>query len=147
MDAIQIRKIILEQSKRAHVGHIGSCLSIVEIIVALYSGVMKAAATMYCGYIANQENVYIPTLRLYSVFGQWEEPKRLIPALITYGLEGKYPPLVNPDTARDFIYVDDVCQAFSMVTEQKKSDRAPINWFCDNPGVVARYRGELLKDD
>jgi len=32
-----IRKIILEQSKRANVGHIGSALSIVEIIVALYA--------------------------------------------------------------------------------------------------------------
>jgi transketolase len=32
-----IRKIILEQSRRANVGHIGSALSIVEIIVALYA--------------------------------------------------------------------------------------------------------------
>jgi transketolase len=36
----QIRKIILEQAKRANVGHIGSALSIVDIIAALYFGVM-----------------------------------------------------------------------------------------------------------
>lgn len=40
MDATQLRKIILEQSKRAHVGHIGSCLSVVDIIAALYGYVM-----------------------------------------------------------------------------------------------------------
>lgn len=33
----QIRRIILEQSKRAHVGHIGSALSIADIIAVLYS--------------------------------------------------------------------------------------------------------------
>jgi len=39
-----IRKIILEQSKRAHVGHIGSALSVADIIAALYGGTIKAAA-------------------------------------------------------------------------------------------------------
>jgi transketolase len=36
----QIRRIILEQSKRAHVGHIGSALSIADIIAALYTNVL-----------------------------------------------------------------------------------------------------------
>jgi transketolase len=37
----KIRKIILEQSKRAHVGHIGSGLSVADIVAALYDGVMN----------------------------------------------------------------------------------------------------------
>jgi transketolase len=37
----KIRRIILEQSKRAHVGHIGSALSIADIIAALYSSVLN----------------------------------------------------------------------------------------------------------
>jgi len=36
-----IRTIILEQSKRANVGHIGSALSIADIIAALYGGVLR----------------------------------------------------------------------------------------------------------
>jgi len=36
----QIRRIILERSKRAHVGHIGSALSIADIIAALYTNVL-----------------------------------------------------------------------------------------------------------
>jgi nucleoside-diphosphate-sugar epimerase len=88
--------------------------------------VMKAAATMYCGYFARQHKVYVPTVRLYSVYGQWEEPKRLIPGLITYGLQGKYPPLVHPDTARDFVHVDDVATAYLKLTEKHDEDYAPI---------------------
>jgi len=39
----QIRRIILEQSKRAHVGHIGSALSVADILAALYGGALRAA--------------------------------------------------------------------------------------------------------
>jgi len=37
---LEIRRIILEQSKRAHVGHIGSALSIADLIAALYESVL-----------------------------------------------------------------------------------------------------------
>lgn len=36
-----IRRIVLEQSKRAHVGHIGSSLSVADIIAALYHGILR----------------------------------------------------------------------------------------------------------
>jgi transketolase len=39
--AQQIRRVILEQSKRANVGHIGSALSIADIIAALYDGALR----------------------------------------------------------------------------------------------------------
>ena len=41
---VQIRKIILEQARRANVGHIGSALSIADIIAALYFEVMRISA-------------------------------------------------------------------------------------------------------
>jgi len=36
----RIRQVILQQSKRANVGHIGSCLCVVEILCALYNRVL-----------------------------------------------------------------------------------------------------------
>ena len=41
--AKQIRRVILEQSKRANVGHIGSALSVADIIAALYGGILKVS--------------------------------------------------------------------------------------------------------
>jgi transketolase len=38
----QIRRSVLTQSKRANVGHIGSALSVVDLLAALYSGVLEA---------------------------------------------------------------------------------------------------------
>ncbi len=40
--ANQIRRVILEQSKRANVGHIGSALSVADIVAALYGEILKA---------------------------------------------------------------------------------------------------------
>ena len=41
MNPRDIRLIILEQSKRVHIGHIGSALSIAEIIAALYGRTLR----------------------------------------------------------------------------------------------------------
>jgi transketolase len=40
----KIRRIVLDQSKRANVGHIGSALSITEIMAALYESVLQISA-------------------------------------------------------------------------------------------------------
>jgi transketolase len=37
----RIRRIVIEQSKRAHVGHIGSSLSVADILGTLYAGVLR----------------------------------------------------------------------------------------------------------
>jgi transketolase len=42
--ATQIRRSVLEQSMRAHVGHIGSALSIADLMAALYGEVLEVSA-------------------------------------------------------------------------------------------------------
>jgi UDP-glucose 4-epimerase len=73
--------------------------------------VTKAAATLYCQFMSRRSELPITTLRLYSVFGPWEEPGRLMPTLAVHALRGALPPLVAPDTVRDFVFVDDVVDA------------------------------------
>lgn len=74
--------------------------------------VTKASATLYCRYVARDRDAPIRVLRLYSVYGPWEEPTRLMPRLVVEGLEGGWPPMANPATARDYVYTDDVVDAF-----------------------------------
>lgn len=77
-----------------------------------YYSLTKGYATNYCRFVAQKYELRIPTLRLYSVYGPYEEPNRLIPTLAVYGLRGKLPPLVSANTARDFVYIDDVVDAY-----------------------------------
>jgi dolichol-phosphate mannosyltransferase len=74
--------------------------------------VAKASASYLLGYYGRFKSFPCTHLRLYSVYGPWEERDRLIPTLVRLGLEGKYPPFVNPDTSRDFLFVDDCTRAF-----------------------------------
>jgi nucleoside-diphosphate-sugar epimerase len=80
--------------------------------------VTKASATVFCSYTAQRYGVQLPTLRLYSVYGPYEEPTRLIPTIIVKGLRGELPPLTNPDIARDYVYVEDVIDAFLLAATQ-----------------------------
>ncbi len=74
--------------------------------------VSKAAAAEYVAYAGKCLGVPIVNLRLYSVYGPLEDASRLIPTLVSAGLSQRHPPYVSPDISRDFVYVDDVCEAF-----------------------------------
>ncbi len=74
--------------------------------------VTKAAGTHLCRLAAATHGQRATTLRLYSVYGPWEEPNRLMPTLAERALRGSWPPLVDPHTSRDFVWIDDVCDAF-----------------------------------
>ncbi|MGH3008142.1 MAG: NAD-dependent epimerase/dehydratase family protein [Gaiellaceae bacterium] len=73
----------------------------------------KAFATHYCAWSAAERALPAVTLRLYSAYGPWEEPRRLVPSLLTAALTRRLPPLAAPDTARDFVFVQDVAAAFT----------------------------------
>jgi dolichol-phosphate mannosyltransferase len=73
--------------------------------------VSKVAASYLVKFWGQHKNLPAINLRLYSVFGPWEEPDRLIPVLIQHGLRKTYPPLVDPDISRDFVYVKDIVRA------------------------------------
>lgn len=88
--------------------------------------VTKAAATLFCRLTAQARAVHLPTLRLYSVYGPYEEPSRLIPALITSGLQGRLPPLVNPDTARDYVYVDEMSDAYILAASRHVAEPGAV---------------------
>lgn len=72
----------------------------------------KAAATMLCRQAARTGRLPTATLRLYSVFGPFEDPRRFVPRLVVSGLRGELPPLAAPSTARDFVFTDDAVDAF-----------------------------------
>lgn len=80
----------------------------------------KAAASQLAS-VAAADGLPACTARLYSVYGPWEEPGRLLPRLVTACQAGRWPPLVNPTTSRDFVFVDDVIDAFWSLAEESKA--------------------------
>jgi nucleoside-diphosphate-sugar epimerase len=50
-------------------------------------------------------------LRLFSPYGPWDDPVRLIPSVSRAFLDGRSPLLASPSGERDFVYIDDVVDA------------------------------------
>jgi UDP-glucose 4-epimerase len=82
--------------------------------------ISKASAAHYCQFAGRKFGFRATTARLYSIYGPYEEPTRLIPTLLIYCLEGDFPPLVSPHTARDFVYVDDAVDALIRIAAEEK---------------------------
>jgi dolichol-phosphate mannosyltransferase len=77
--------------------------------------VSKVAATQLVHLYALKYGVPAFVLRLYSLYGPYEDFSRLIPRLLGHAREGRLPPLVNPNVSRDFVYVADAVRAFEAV--------------------------------
>ena len=84
--------------------------------------VSKVAAATYLRYMGKERKFPAINLRLYSVYGPLEDSSRLIPNLLRHALVGKLPPFVDPNTSRDFVYVDDVCAAFYMAATKMQPE-------------------------
>jgi nucleoside-diphosphate-sugar epimerase len=79
-----------------------------------YYAVAKAAQTLLCQAATRRSAFPIITLRLFSVYGPYEEPGRLVPNLMRAALRGETIDMVDPSTSRDFIHVDDVTELYLM---------------------------------
>lgn len=78
----------------------------------------KLWATLYGEHMRREKDMPISTLRLFSVYGPYEARKRLFPAVILSLLRSVRPTLAKPETARDFVYVEDVVEAFLLAREK-----------------------------
>lgn len=74
--------------------------------------VTKASASQWVHHLARSGVLAATTLRLYSVYGPLEDPNRLFPTIIRQGLRGQFPPFAAEKISRDFVFIDDVIDAF-----------------------------------
>src|SRR5205807_2575431 len=110
--------------------------------------ISKAAATHYCQLISRQRDLHAVTLRLYSIYGAYEEPRRLIPSLLVYGRRGLLPPLVSAKTPRDYVYVDDAVDALILAARAQETPRGSVYNICTGVqtsigDIVDRVREDL----
>jgi dolichol-phosphate mannosyltransferase len=74
--------------------------------------VSKAATSQAISYYGKVRGLPLVNLRLYSVYGPFEDSSRLIPVICERSFEGKLPPLAKSGVSRDFIHIDDVVSSF-----------------------------------
>jgi nucleoside-diphosphate-sugar epimerase len=76
-----------------------------------FRGVVKAAESLMVGQYGRETGSSITELRLFSVYGPWEQREKLLPRLFTAALSGRRVPLTKEPRLRDWVYVDDLVDA------------------------------------
>ena len=92
--------------------------------------ITKAAATHYCQHLARHRDLHAVTLRLYSIYGPWEDRSRLMPVLLTHALRGGWPSLAASASAHDFVYVDDAVDAILTAASRRSVPRGAVYNVC-----------------
>ncbi len=104
--------------------------------IGLY-GITKKAEREYIDMIAQKfEKKYI-TVRLFTPFGFFDSPIRLIPYVILSLLHNDIPLIKNPYSGRDFIYMNDVSKIYYALS--RKSDAIEIG------NVINAGTGKMTK--
>ncbi|OJV30790.1 MAG: epimerase [Bacteroidetes bacterium 37-13] len=85
-----------------------------ELLPNSHYAVTKAGAAHMIKFYGTIKEMPVLNLRYYSIYGAYEEPDRLIPTLIKRALQKEFPPLVQPEISRDFVYIDDAVLATLM---------------------------------
>jgi len=81
--------------------------------------ITKSTASMYASFIGKKYNLPIYTFRLFSVYWYYENKNRLIPTLILNYLKWTTPQLSNPNSVRDYIFIEDVVKFYLNVDKIK----------------------------
>jgi nucleoside-diphosphate-sugar epimerase len=87
--------------------------------------VAKAAQTHLVTLASRTHGLAAVTFRLFSVYGPWEEPARLLPTMIRRARAGLPLVMTAPETARDFVHIDDVLDAL-LAFERLKDTRGEV---------------------
>ncbi len=74
--------------------------------------VSKGAAAGLLYFAGKKQGFPGVNLRLYSIYGPYEDSSRLVPVAVLNGLAGRPSQFVDPEISRDYVYVDDACEAF-----------------------------------
>ncbi len=113
--------------------------------VSVY-GAAKAASFLYGNALASKFGIPLVTLRLFGVFGPGEAPQRLIPYLIERLQGDQFAELTPGEQVRDFLYVDDVIDAFLTAAQEEALEPGRAYNVCSGAPVPVREIGEAVAD-
>lgn len=106
-------------------------------------GASKVAAWMFVQAYFRRYGVPVVSLRPFTAFGPFEGANRLIPHAILKALRGEEIPLTGGQQTRDFVYVEDVVDAFLQAATHKDVVGSTLN-ICTGQATQIRVLVQLV---
>jgi len=106
-------KLFINTGSSAEYGIKGHSMKESDVLEPINNyGVIKSAITHYCQKEAIRNNLPIINFRLFTPFGYFEGRNRLIPDVVLSALAGRPIRVSSPAHVRDFIFIEDVVDAY-----------------------------------
>jgi len=102
-------------------------------------GVTKAAATLFSQVFSKKSSFSLITVRPFTTYGEGQDERRFVSTVIRQCLQGKNPTLTKHKIIRDYIYIEDVVDAYlAVIALGEKLTGEIIN--------ISTGKGTLLED-
>ncbi len=86
--------------------------------------ITKLTTELLLKKVVAQTKMSVINLRLFTAYGFYEDGQRLIPHIILNALDNKNVDLSSPNYVRDFIFIEDLTDAFLKIIKNKKRYQA-----------------------
>ena len=106
-------------------------------------GAAKSGGWLLAQAFARRTGIEVVSLRPFTMYGPMEPPGRLVPSVVRRALSGQPIDLTPGDQARDFIYVEDVADAFVAAATRDAAVGGTFN-VCTGSAVTVRYVVETI---
>ena len=107
-------------------------------------GAAKAACVLFGTALASHFQIPFVTLRLFGVFGPHEAPDRVVPYLIRKLRNNEAVDLTPGEQVRDFLYEQDVAEAFVAAAESSALKDGEVYNVCSGQPSRVRDMGEAV---
>ena len=114
----EISRLIVAGSSLEYASSSTALGELARIAPKSWHGVTKAAAALMYQQSAQEDRFPVALLRLFHVYGPWESSHRLIPTAIKASQSGAVLSMTAQDFRRDYVYVEDVCEALMLAAEK-----------------------------
>jgi len=94
----------------------GECKEIDVGMPKDYFTLAKHSLRLWIEMISQKKSISLGWFRLFYVYGPGQRPSSLIPSILNHLKDGRLPDIKAPHNANDYIFIDDVVDAFSVAS-------------------------------
>jgi len=110
------RKILISGSCLEYGRVKGKCKVTDDVLPSNYFTLAKHSLRLWIESIAKEKSICLGWFRLFYVYGPGQREESLIPSILNHLKTGSLPEINTPLFANDYIFIDDVIDAFSIAT-------------------------------
>jgi nucleoside-diphosphate-sugar epimerase len=113
------KKILISGSCWEYTKTQGECIDTDESMSKDYFTLAKNSLRLWVEMISKEKSISFAWFRLFYVYGPGQRQNSLIPSILNNLKDGRLPNIKTPHNANDYIFIDDVVDAFSIATNNQ----------------------------